>query len=404
MDHDLEPIETAHEEALHFKLKHEDKVDIWPADKAESSRWFVKFKKGSLLMVPKAIPFDRLVAGQLPTGWDAKRYGLPQDIIDQMDPCGVWSLVATAEALASAGITDPYELFQHVHVSEVGNALGSGMGGMKSLQGIFKGRFMGEDIQKDVLQESFINTTAGWINLLLLSSSGPIKIPVGACATALQSLEIGIDTISSGKAKVMICGGVDDFCEEGSAEFANMKATSNSLTEIAQGRSPSEMSRPTTSSRAGFMEAQGAGVQILMQASLAVKIGAPIYGVMGLTNTAMDKQGRSVPAPGQGVLTTAREMSSEFPSPRLDLAYRRRQLEFRKRQIGEWLSHENALLQDMVLSFPDKSRAEKIIQDRLQMLEKEAKRQESEALETWGTGKDLYLFSWSNDYSFLAII
>ena len=27
---------------------------------------------------------------------------------------------------------------------------------------------------------SFINTTAGWVNLLLLSSSGPIKIPVGA--------------------------------------------------------------------------------------------------------------------------------------------------------------------------------------------------------------------------------
>jgi fatty acid synthase subunit alpha, fungi type len=27
---------------------------------------------------------------------------------------------------------------------------------------------------------SFINTVAGWVNLLLLSSSGPIKIPVGA--------------------------------------------------------------------------------------------------------------------------------------------------------------------------------------------------------------------------------
>lgn len=32
----------------------------------------------------------------------------------------------------------------------------------------------------DSLSDGFINTTAGWINLLLLSSSGPIKIPVGA--------------------------------------------------------------------------------------------------------------------------------------------------------------------------------------------------------------------------------
>lgn len=173
---------------------------------------------------------------------------------------------------------------------------------MQSLQGIFKGRYQGENVQKDVLQESFINTTAGWINLLLLSASGPIKIPVGACATSLQSLEIGIDTISSGKAKVMICGGVDDFCEEGSQEFANMKATSNSNSELAQGRSPAEMSRPTTSSRSGFMESQGSGVQILMQARLALEMGAPIYGVLGLTNTAMDKQGRSVPAPGQVIL------------------------------------------------------------------------------------------------------
>lgn len=62
---------------------------------------------------------------------------------------------------------------------------------------------------------SFINTVAGWVNLLLLSSSGPIKIPVGACATALQSVEIAVETILGGKAKVMISGGFDDFSEEG---------------------------------------------------------------------------------------------------------------------------------------------------------------------------------------------
>ena len=99
---------------------------------------------------------------------------------------------------------------------------------------------------------SFINTVAGWVNLLLLSSSGPIKIPVGACATALQSVEIAVDTILSGKAKVMIAGGFDDFSEEGSYEFANMKATSNSETEFAAGREPNEMSCPTTGTCSGF--------------------------------------------------------------------------------------------------------------------------------------------------------
>ena len=70
-------------------------------------------------------------------------------------------------------------------------------------------------------------------------------------ATALQSLEIASDTILSGKAKVMIAGGFDDISEEGSYEFANMKATSNAETEFAMGREPTEMSRPATTSRAG---------------------------------------------------------------------------------------------------------------------------------------------------------
>jgi fatty acid synthase subunit alpha, fungi type len=69
--------------------------------------------------------------------------------------------------------------------------------------------------------------------------------------TALQSLEIACDTILSGKAKVMIAGGFDDISEEGSCEFANMKATSNAETEFAMGREPTEMSRPTTTTRAG---------------------------------------------------------------------------------------------------------------------------------------------------------
>jgi fatty acid synthase subunit alpha, fungi type len=70
-------------------------------------------------------------------------------------------------------------------------------------------------------------------------------------ATALQSVEIACDTILSGKAKVMIAGGFDDFSEEGSFEFANMGATSNSLTEFAMGREPNKHSRPTSSTRDG---------------------------------------------------------------------------------------------------------------------------------------------------------
>ena len=90
-----------------------------------------------------------------------------------------------------------------------------------------------------------------WSMVILLLVHDRSKTNIVFSATALQSLEIASDTILSGKAKVMIAGGFDDISEEGSYEFANMKATSNAETEFAMGREPTEMSRPATTSRAG---------------------------------------------------------------------------------------------------------------------------------------------------------
>ncbi|GAA5980800.1 hypothetical protein JCM11641_002656 [Rhodosporidiobolus odoratus] len=382
IQHDLEPIEASEEDASRFKREHGEMVDVYSDD---GTKFFVKFKKGAKLHVPKAIVFDRLVAGQIPTGWSHKAFGIPDDIAAQVDRTSLWALVSVAEALMMSGITDPYELYKHVHPSEVGSSLGSGMGGISSISKMFRDRREEKDVQKDILQETFINTVAGWVNLLLLSSSGPIKIPVGACATALQSVEIACDTILSGKAKIMIAGGHDDFSEEGSYEFANMKATSNSETEFAAGREPNEMSRPTTSTRAGFMESQGCGAQVLMSAKAAIDMGATIYGIVAYTATATDKAGRSIPAPGRGVMGTAREIPSKYPSPILDVAYRRRQLEFRRKQISQWLENETELLKFEVES---RGQAEKLptdyISERFANIEREAKRQESEALSTYG--------------------
>lgn len=123
-----------------------------------------------------------------------------------------------------------------------------------------------------------------------------------------------------------LVGGSDDFQEEMSFEFANMKATSNAVEEMEKERLPSEMSRPTASSRSGFMESAGAGVQIIMNAELALEMGLPIHGVVAYTQMAGDKVGRSVPAPGQGVLTAARENPRASLSPLLDLEYRKRNL------------------------------------------------------------------------------
>lgn len=385
IEEDLEPFETSKETAEEFKREHGDKVEIFEIP--DSGQYTVRMRKGAGLWIPKALRFDRLVAGQIPTGWDAKRYGVPDDIISQVDPVALFVLVSTAEALISAGITDPYEFYKYVHVSEVGNCVGSGMGGAAALRGMHRDRFLDKPLQNDILQESFINTMAAWVNMLLISSSGPIKTPVGACATAVESVDIGYETIMEGKARVCFVGGFDDFGEEGSYEFANMKATSNAVDEFAHGRTPKEMSRPTTTTRNGFMESQGCGVQVIMTAKLALDMGVPIHGILALTTTASDKIGRSVPAPGQGVLTTARENAGKFPSPLLDIKYRRRQIELRKKQIKQWQANELEFLAEEVEAI--KSQGEQFDEksftaDRVNHIEKEAQRQEKEVLRSFG--------------------
>ena len=385
VEEDLDPFEASKENADEFKRQHGDKVEIFEIP--DSGEYTVRLKKGATLLIPKALRFDRLVAGQVPTGWDAKKYGIPDDIISQVDPVTLYVLVSTAECLLSSGITDPYEFYQYVHLSDVGNCIGSGIGGTTALRGMYKDRFLDKPVQKDILQESFINTMSAWVNMLLMSSTGPIKTPVGACATAVESIDIGYDTIVEGKARVCFVGGFDDFQEEGSYEFANMKATSNAEDEFAHGRTPKEMSRPTTTTRNGFMESQGCGMQVIMDARLAIDMGVPIYGILGFTATATDKIGRSVPAPGKGVLTTAREIPSKFPSPLLDIKYRKRQMDLRRKQIKQWQESELLYLQEEVAAMKDAAEQfdeSAYLQERAAHIEREAKRQEKDALNSLG--------------------
>ncbi|KAI6915835.1 Fatty acid synthase subunit, partial [Hortaea werneckii] len=136
---DLDPFEASKETAQEFKREHGDHVEVF---ELESGEYQVRLKKNATLHIPKALRFDRLVAGQVPTGWNAKLYGVPDDIIEQVDPVTLYVLVSTAEALLSSGITDPYEFYKYVHISEVGNCIGSGIGGTTALRGMYKDRFM----------------------------------------------------------------------------------------------------------------------------------------------------------------------------------------------------------------------------------------------------------------------
>ena len=263
-----------------FKLKHGDRVVIKQMEEPDSFR--VQVKAGAHIMIPKAVPLpSSVIAGMMPTGWDAARYGISEDIINQVDTVTLYTICCVSEAFLSAGIEDPMEIFKYIHLSEIGNFIGSSLGGTEKNRQMFRDVHLDKDVQGDVIQETNLNTPAAWVNMLLLGGSGPIKTPVGACATGIESLDIGFDSIISGKTKMAMVGGVDNFHEDESFAFSTMKATVDTAEQFAQGRTPQEMSRPTAKTRAGFVESQGCGVQIICSAELAVEMGLPVYGIIG---------------------------------------------------------------------------------------------------------------------------
>ena len=283
IEDDMPEFDATSATAEAFKLKHGDGVVIRQTDEPDSFR--VQVKAGAHVLIPKAVPLpSSVIAGMMPTGWDAAKYGIPDDIISQVDTVTLYTICCVSEAFLSAGIDDPMEIFKYIHLSEIGNFIGSSLGGTEKNRQMFRDVHLDKHVQGDVIQETNLNTPAAWVNMLLLGGSGPIKTPVGACATAIESLDIGFDSIVSGKTKMAMVGGVDNFHEDESFAFSTMKATVDTGEQFAQGRIPQEMSRPTSKTRAGFVESQGCGVQLICSAELAVEMGLPVYGIVGKCN------------------------------------------------------------------------------------------------------------------------
>ncbi|KAH7048214.1 hypothetical protein B0J12DRAFT_711184 [Macrophomina phaseolina] len=336
VEESLPAYETSRENAEAFKAKHGDKADVWPVASG-ADEWRVRVRKGARFFVPKAMPRHSPTAGQLPAGWSPQRYGIPDDIAAHADPVALYTVCCVNEALLSAGFRDPYELWQHLHVSELANCVGSGGGNLASLRAVFRDRLLDRARRNDVLPDAFHNALDAWANMLLLSSAGPMRTPAGACATSVESLDTACEALRCGTAKMAIVGGADDYGAEFAAEFGSMRATASPAAEAASGRLPREASRPTAASRAGFVYSAGCGVQVLMTADLALRVGAPIHAIVAHSQTAADKTGRSVPAPGRGVLTAAREdPRAAQTNPLRHLAWRRRQLRDDMAHVRRW--------------------------------------------------------------------
>jgi len=154
IEESLKPFEASKETAESFLREHGSNVEILEVPGSSGTTFAVRIREGATLIIPKALNFGNDVTGQIPSSWDARTYGITEDIIDSVDRITLFVLFCTVEALLSSGITDPYEIFQYIHTCQVGNCIGTGAGGIISQEKIHRGRTQEREISQDVLQET----------------------------------------------------------------------------------------------------------------------------------------------------------------------------------------------------------------------------------------------------------
>ncbi|RSZ63205.1 DUF1729 domain-containing protein [Corynebacterium hylobatis] len=303
LDKDLSFSVASREEAKTFVDSEPDHTSAFFDE--ESGEWTVVRHTGSAVRVPRRTTMSRFVGGQIPEGFDPAVYGIPADMIDNLDRLALWNLVCTVDAFLSSGFT-PAELLRDVHPARVSSTQGTGMGGVESMRSLYLDGLLAEPRANDILQEALPNVVAAHVMQSYVGGYGQMIHPVAACATAAVSVEEGYDKIALGKADFVVAGGLDDLSIEGITGFGDMAATADSTEMENKGIEHRFFSRANDRRRGGFIESEGGGTVLLARGSVAADLGLPVLGVVAFAESFADGAHTSIPAPGLGALGAAR--------------------------------------------------------------------------------------------------
>ncbi|WP_082440309.1 type I polyketide synthase [Bifidobacterium aesculapii] len=271
----------------------------------ETGEWTVTRKAGSQVRVPRRKALLRHVGAQIPKGFDPAKWGLPSSMLESLDQVSLWSLFTAVDAFLASGFT-PAEILESIHPADFASTQSTGIGGARSSMEMFQEYLGNQNVSPDLFAEVMPNIIGGHVMQSYLGGYGEINTPIGACATAAVSMEEGIDKILLHKADFVVTGGSDDISRGSVFGFGNMNATADDAMLHKEGVATRFMSRPDDRRRAGFIESQGGGTVLVARASLALKLGLPVLGVVGYARTFADGAHASIPAPGMGALAAGR--------------------------------------------------------------------------------------------------
>ena len=197
----------------------------------------------------------------------------PENHIDRkelrkIDPFTVYHMVTSSEAISQA------ELVENVDLNRVGVMIGSGVGGIQTLEnqcGVYNSRGQ-RRVSPFFVPRMIANIAAG--NLAIkYGFRGPNQTIISACASGTDAIGLAARAIQYGDADVMVTGGTEaSITGLTISGFANIKALST------RNEDPESASRPFDSERDGFVLGEGSASIILEELSHAKKRGVEILG------------------------------------------------------------------------------------------------------------------------------
>ena len=185
--------------------------------------------------------------------------------LNKIDRFTCFALIAANEALKDSGILDNFD------PNRVGVILGSGIGGIKSLENQHIKLLKNPKRVSPYFIPSMISDIAPGHSSIKYGFKGPNYSVVSACASSNHAIGNAYKMIKYGEADVIIAGGSEAGITPLSiAGFMNMKALSfNSNINKA--------SRPFDKNRDGFVMGEGSGILVLESLKHALSRNSKIY-------------------------------------------------------------------------------------------------------------------------------
>ena len=257
-------------------------------------------------------------AGQLPKGFD------PSSLYParQHPKALQMTVFGMGDALGQLGI-DWRTIQEKIAPDEVAVFSGAAIGQLDGFGfgGLMQSRLKGSRASSKNLALGLVEMSADFINAYILGSVGRTGHVVGACATFLYNLQMGKEAIESGSARFVVVGGaeapitpeiVDGFYAMSALSddkrMMEMQAQHNE--NLNNGPHQEKACRPF-GQNAGMVLGESSQFVILMDDTLAIELGAEIYGCVSAVSSHSDGFKSSISGPGVGNYITMAKCAAE---------------------------------------------------------------------------------------------